>query len=222
MNLRRGQNWLDRRGSNNYFTKLRRRQVAFLLYYLIFFEINFPAPAFIFGYSDLLCGKPFYLILHSMGSFWCKIYFHTMIFSRTTVHTVCIIISVLWTHQRWSIVRSAQRCRRCILGLIFSASLKLESLNLTRIPSPNSLKILKWNSAESASTRFQFHCFDIFNDKTLHYRHLDMFSGLLKFTQKNLFYQQTKTVVCMSTVVLSDIWKTELCVKSTFQPPVNL
>jgi hypothetical protein len=33
---------------------------------------------------------------------------------------------------RWGIFRSAKRCQRCILGLMYSASLKLESQNLTQ------------------------------------------------------------------------------------------
>jgi hypothetical protein len=73
---------------------------------------------------------------------------------------------------------------------------------------PKFLKILKCNSAESVSAGFQFNCFDIFNDKTLNYRHLDhflLFSGLLKFIQKNLFYQQIKTIACTNPVVLSDL-----------------
>jgi hypothetical protein len=45
------------------------------------------------------------------------------------------------------------------------------------------------------------------NDTTLIYRHLDHFPGLSKFIQKNLFYQQTKTVACTSPVVLSDLCK---------------
>jgi hypothetical protein len=47
---------------------------------------------------------------------------------------------------------------------------------------PKFLKIFKCNSAESASAGFQFNFYDIFNDKTLNYRHLGHFSGLLKFT----------------------------------------
>ncbi len=34
--------------------------------------------------------------------------------------------------QRWGSLRSAKRCRRCILGLLYSANLKLESPNLTQ------------------------------------------------------------------------------------------
>ncbi len=34
--------------------------------------------------------------------------------------------------QRWGIVRSAKRCHRCILGLMYSASSKLESQNLAQ------------------------------------------------------------------------------------------
>jgi hypothetical protein len=59
---------------------------------------------------------------------------------------------------------------------------------------PEFLKILKCNSAESVSAGFHFNCFDIFNDKTLNYRHLNHFSDLLKFIQKNLFHKQTKTI----------------------------
>jgi hypothetical protein len=44
------------------------------------------------------------------------------------------------------------------------------------------------NLAESVGAGFQFNCYDIFNDKTLNYRHLDHFSGLIKFTEKSLFY----------------------------------
>jgi hypothetical protein len=39
-------------------------------------------------------------------------------------------------NQRWGIVRSAKRCRHCILGLLFSASVRLEPQNLTGNPSP--------------------------------------------------------------------------------------
>jgi hypothetical protein len=56
---------------------------------------------------------------------------------------------------------------------------------------PEFLKILKCNSAESVSAGFQFNYFDIFMGKTLNFRYLDQFSGLLKCIQKNLFYQQT-------------------------------
>ncbi len=38
--------------------------------------------------------------------------------------------------QRWGIVRSTKRCRHCILGQLYSAYLRQESQNLTRIPSP--------------------------------------------------------------------------------------
>jgi hypothetical protein len=38
--------------------------------------------------------------------------------------------------QRWSIVRSAKRCRHCILGLPYSAYFRLDSQNLTRHPPP--------------------------------------------------------------------------------------
>jgi hypothetical protein len=34
---------------------------------------------------------------------------------------------------------------------------------------PEFLKVLKCNSAESASAGFQFNCYDIFNNKTLNY-----------------------------------------------------
>jgi hypothetical protein len=36
--------------------------------------------------------------------------------------------------QRWVVVRSAKRCRHCILGLLDSAYLRLESQNLTCTP----------------------------------------------------------------------------------------
>jgi hypothetical protein len=76
------------------------------------------------------------------------------------------------------------------------------------IPEPKFLNILKCNLAESVSAGFQFNCFDIFNDKTLNYRHLDHFSGLLKFIQKFFFYRQTKTSRTNPVVpVLSDLWK---------------
>ncbi len=55
-------------------------------------------------------------------------------------------------------------------------------------PEPEFLNILKCNSAESAKTGFQFTCYDIFSDKSLNSRHLDHFSGLLKFTENNFFY----------------------------------
>ncbi len=55
-------------------------------------------------------------------------------------------------------------------------------------PEPEFLNILKCNLAESVGAGFQFNCYDIFNDKKLNYRHLDHFSGLLKFTEKSLFY----------------------------------
>jgi hypothetical protein len=87
---------------------------------------------------------------------------------------------------------------------------------------PEFLKILKCNSAESVSAGFQCNCFDIFNDKTLNYRYVDHFSGLLKFIQKNLFYQQTKTISCTNPVVLLTFEKTALCGKSTFQTTVNV
>jgi hypothetical protein len=45
---------------------------------------------------------------------------------------------------------------------------------------PELLDILKGNSAESASAGFQFYCYDIFNDRTLNYRPLGHFSGLVK------------------------------------------
>ncbi len=48
-------------------------------------------------------------------------------------------------------------------------------------PEPEFLNILKCISAESARAGFQFNCYDIFNDRTLNYRNLDHFSGLLKF-----------------------------------------
>ncbi len=38
--------------------------------------------------------------------------------------------------QRWGIVRSAKRCRHCILGFLYSAYLRSESQNLTRNPFP--------------------------------------------------------------------------------------
>jgi hypothetical protein len=69
---------------------------------------------------------------------------------------------------------------------------------------PEFSKILKCNSAESVSAGFQFNFFDFLNDKTLNDRLLDHFSGLLKFIQKNLFYQPTKTIACTNPVVLSD------------------
>ncbi len=53
---------------------------------------------------------------------------------------------------------------------------------------PKFLKILKCSLAESASAGFQFNCYDIFNDKTLNFMLLNHFSGLLKFTEKSLFY----------------------------------
>ncbi len=65
------------------------------------------------------------------------------------------------------------------------------------------INIFKCNLAESASARFQFNCHDSFNDKTLYYRHLDHFSGLLKFIEESL--HKTKTVACRSPVVLSDL-----------------
>ncbi len=40
---------------------------------------------------------------------------------------------------------------------------------------PEFLNILKCDLAESASTGFQFNCYDTFNDKTLNYKHLDHF-----------------------------------------------
>ncbi len=74
-------------------------------------------------------------------------------------------------------------------------------------PEPEFLKMLKYNLAESVSAGFQFNCFDICNDKTLHYRLLDHLSGLLKCIQKNIFYHQTTTIACPNPVVLSDLWK---------------
>jgi hypothetical protein len=38
--------------------------------------------------------------------------------------------------QRCGILRSANRCRHCILGLLYSSYLKLESQNLARNPCP--------------------------------------------------------------------------------------
>ncbi len=46
---------------------------------------------------------------------------------------------------------------------------------ITKRLEPEFLNILKCNLAESARTGFQFYCYDIFNDKTLNYRHLDYF-----------------------------------------------
>jgi hypothetical protein len=45
---------------------------------------------------------------------------------------------------------------------------------------PEFLNILKCISAESARAGFQFNCYDIFYYRTLNYRNLDHFSGLLK------------------------------------------
>jgi hypothetical protein len=59
---------------------------------------------------------------------------------------------------------------------------------------PEFLNILQCNSAESVSAGFPFNFLDKFNDKINMYRHFDKFSILLKFTQKNHFYQHTKTV----------------------------
>jgi hypothetical protein len=70
---------------------------------------------------------------------------------------------------------------------------------------PGFFKILKCNSVENVSAGFQFNCLDFSNDTALIYRHLGSFPGLLKFIQKNLFYQQTKTVAWRSPVVLSDL-----------------
>ncbi len=55
---------------------------------------------------------------------------------------------------------------------------------------PEFLNILKCDLAESASTGCQFICYDIFNDKTLNYKHLDHFLRTVKFTEKNLFYHK--------------------------------
>ncbi len=55
-------------------------------------------------------------------------------------------------------------------------------------PEPEFLNILKCDLAESVSAGFQFNCYDIFNDKTLNYSHLDTFFRSVKFTEKNLFY----------------------------------
>ncbi len=62
----------------------------------------------------------------------------------------------------------------------------LAEYRLHKTPEPEFLKILKCDLAESASTGFQFDCYDIFNDKTLNYRHLDHFLRTVKFTEKNL------------------------------------
>jgi hypothetical protein len=70
---------------------------------------------------------------------------------------------------------------------------------------PEFLNILKCNSSESASAGFQFNCYDIFNDRTLNHRHLDQLSGLLKLILKNLLNRLTKTIACMSPVVLCDL-----------------
>jgi hypothetical protein len=59
-------------------------------------------------------------------------------------------------HAEMFMVREAKRCRHSMLGsMVFSVYPKSEFLNT-----------LKCNLAESASTGFQFNCFDIFNDKT--------------------------------------------------------
>jgi hypothetical protein len=63
----------------------------------------------------------------------------------------------------------------------------VQTVNMT-LSEPEFLKILKCNLAESVSAGFQFNCNYIFNDKTPNYRHLDHFSGMLKFSEKSLFY----------------------------------
>ncbi len=61
------------------------------------------------------------------------------------------------------------------------------SCSVPSISEPEFLNILKCDLAESASIGFQFICYDIFNDKTLNYRHLDHFFRSVKFTEKELF-----------------------------------
>ncbi len=73
----------------------------------------------------------------------------------------------------------------CMLSEFLWAPRK--SVSWARMLKDFEMQLLKCNSAESVSAGFQFKCFDIFNDKTLNYRSLHNFSGLLKFTQKNLF-----------------------------------
>ncbi len=90
---------------------------------------------------------------------------------------------------------------------VFRLCYSLLLLRFTYSTEPEFLKIFKCTLAESVSAGFQFNCFDIFNDKTLNYRYLDHFLGLLKFIQKNIFYQQTKATACINPVVLSDLWK---------------
>jgi hypothetical protein len=62
----------------------------------------------------------------------------------------------------------------------------------TPLPEPEFLNNLKCDFAESVSTGFQFNCYDIFNDKTLNYKHLDHFLRTVKFTEENLFYHKQK------------------------------
>jgi hypothetical protein len=55
-------------------------------------------------------------------------------------------------------------------------------------PEPEFFNILKCNLAKSASTGFQFNCYDIFNEKTQAFGPL--FISSVKFTEQNLFYHK--------------------------------
>jgi hypothetical protein len=93
------------------------------------------------------------------------------------------------------------------ISVLISQCLTPGETSPLEISEPGFLKILKCNLGENASAGFQFNCLDFSNDTTFTsiYRHLGPFPGLLKFIQKNLFYQLTKTVACRSPVVLFDL-----------------
>ncbi len=62
-------------------------------------------------------------------------------------------------------------CKVDIPKRYLSSRLFILFMNLSS--EPEFLNILKCDLAASASTGFQFNCYDIFNDKTFNYKHLD-------------------------------------------------
>jgi hypothetical protein len=72
-------------------------------------------------------------------------------------------------------------------------------------PEPEFLNILKCNSAESASTGFQFN--DILNDETptVIIGFQPLFRSVKIDITQFLFYYLTKTEACTNPVVLSDL-----------------
>jgi hypothetical protein len=72
----------------------------------------------------------------------------SLLCSPIFIHFISMLPRILSSHysavhitscQSWGIVRSAKRCRHCILCLLFSAALRLESHKLARSPAPRKL-----------------------------------------------------------------------------------